>query len=48
MMPSSLGTDKLDERWYSGMWCGIADEPGEYIIGTKGGMVKVRTFRCES
>ena len=45
LMPSSLGTDKLDERWCSGIWCGIIDESGEYMLGTKHGIIKARTFR---
>ena len=45
LLPQSLGTDKLDERWCSGIWCGILDESGEYLMGTMHGIIKARTFR---
>ena len=40
LQPQSLGADKLDERWFSGIWCGILDEPGEHLLDTKLGMVR--------
>ena len=43
--PKSLGTNKLDERWGTGIWCGVLEETGEYLIGTSQGIVKARTFR---
>ena len=39
------GIDKLETRWESGIWLGVRDESGEMIIGTKEGVIKVRTIR---
>ena len=33
LMPSSLGSDKLDERCCSGIWYGIIEDSGEYMLG---------------
>ena len=43
--PKSKGKAKASSRWESGIWSGIRDESGEYIIGTSKGYVKVRTVR---
>ena len=31
----SVGKDKFDSRWETGIWLGIREESGENIIGTK-------------
>ena len=41
----TLGKDKFDTRWDSGIWLGIREESGEHIIGTEDGVVKARTIR---
>ena len=45
LKPESLGVNKLDSRWEPGRFLGIRDESGELYIGTKDGILKVRTFR---
>ena len=45
LKPESLGVNKLDSRWEPGHFLGIRDESGELYIGTKDGVLKVRTFR---
>ena len=45
MRPKSKGKAKAMPRWESGVWSGIRDESGEYIIGTEKGYIKVRTVR---
>jgi hypothetical protein len=45
LLPGSLGHDKLDSRWGSGIWLGIYDDSGEYLVGTSKGVIKTRTFK---
>ena len=45
LKPESLGVNKLDSRWEPGHLLGIRDESGELYIGTKDGILKVRTYR---
>ena len=44
LKPGSAGKDKLDERWGDGVYLGIIEESCELYIGTKEGIIKVRTF----
>ena len=34
---------KADYRWLNGIWLGVREGAGEYVIGTLEGVVKVRT-----
>ena len=43
--PLSKGKAKAQVRWENGIFLGIRDESGEYIVGTKEGVIKVRTVR---
>ena len=45
LKPESLGVNKLDSRCEPGHFLGIRDESWELYIGTKDGVLKVRTFR---
>jgi hypothetical protein len=45
MKPKSKGTAKAQCRWENGVFLGIRDESGEYIVGAKDGVIKVRTIR---
>ena len=45
LKPKSKGKFKGENRWRSGIWLGIRDESGEYIIGAAAGVCKVRTLR---
>ena len=45
LKPESLGVNKLDSRWEPGHFMGIRDESGELYIGTKDGILKVKTYR---
>jgi len=45
MRPKSKGKAKAQSRWESGVWYGIRDESGEYIIGISRGVIKVRAVR---
>ena len=45
MKPKSKHKKKGDYSWDEGIWLGIRDESGEYIIGTKDGVIKVRSVR---
>ena len=40
LKPLSVGRDKLDTRWESGIFVGIRDESGELIILTESGANK--------
>ena len=44
LRPGSAGKDKLDERWGDGVYLGIIEESLEIYVGTKEGIIKVRTF----
>ena len=44
LKPGSAGKDKLDERWGDGIYLNIIEESSGLYIGTKEGMIKVRTF----
>lgn len=35
MNPSISGMRKIEPRWKFGIWLGIAQEYGEYIVGNK-------------
>ena len=43
----SAGKDKFDSRWDDGIWLGIREESGEHIIGTRDGVLKTRSIRCQ-
>ena len=43
MKPGTVGKDKLDVRWHSGVWLGTIERSGESIIGTADGCIKVRS-----
>ena len=45
LKPKSRGKMKAENRWNNGVWLGIREESGEYIIGTEKGSIKVRTAR---
>ena len=45
LIPESRGADKLDSRWISGIFLGVVESTMEYLIGTRHGIIKVRTFR---
>ena len=45
LKPKSVGKDKLHSRWGEGVWFGVREESGETLIGTREGVIKVRTFR---
>ena len=45
LKPESKGKTKLKSRWETGIWLGIREESGETLIGTKEGVIKVRSFR---
>ena len=45
LKPKSVGKDKLNSRWSTGVWLGIREESGEVYIGTPDGVIKVRTIR---
>ena len=45
LKPGSKSVDKLFSRWEQGVFLGVRDESGESIIGTKDGVIKVRSFR---
>ena len=38
-------TNKLDVDWFDGIFLGIKEQTGEYIIGTSHGIVKARTIQ---
>ena len=44
LRPGSAGKDKLDERWGDRVYLGIIEESLELYVGTKEGIIKVRTF----
>ena len=44
LKPGSAGKDELDERWGDGAYLGIMEESSELYVGTKEGIMKVRTF----
>ena len=44
LKPGSAGKDKLDKRWGDGVYLGIIEDSSELYIGTKDGVIKVRTF----
>ena len=43
LKPGSAGKEKLDERLGDGIYLGIIEESSEFYIGTKEGIIKVRT-----
>ena len=45
LKPKSAGKDKLNSRWGEGVWSGVREESGETLIGTREGVIKVRTIR---
>ena len=45
LRPKSVGIDKVDARWESGVWLGVRDLSGEVDIGPSEGILKVRTVR---
>ena len=44
LKPGTTGKDKLDERWGDGVFIGVMEDSSEIFIGTKDGIIKVRTF----
>ena len=45
LKPLSKGKNKAKSRWKQGIWIGIRDESGEYLVGNEEGVCKVRTVR---
>ena len=45
LLPESKGQHKLDTRWTSGIFLGVLESSMEYLIGTRHGVMKVRTMR---
>ena len=45
LKPKSKGKAKAECRWENGVFLGIRDESGEYIVGAPGGAIKVRSIR---
>ena len=45
LRPDTQGIHKADPRWETGVWLGMRDRTGEYLIGTSRGVIKVRTVR---
>eukprot|EP00969_Alexandrium_andersonii_P282584 12492798-Alexandrium_andersonii.AAC.1 len=45
LRPESVGHDKADSRWDTGIWLGMRDRTGEHLIGTGIGVIKVRSTR---
>jgi hypothetical protein len=43
-----LGKNKLDVRWASGIWLGVLEDSGEYLLGTRHGIAKARSFKRKS
>ena len=39
--------DKMDVRWYTGIWVEKRERSGEAIVGTKEGCVKVRSISTQ-
>ena len=44
LKPKSKGKAKAECRWEDGVFLGIRDESGEYIVGTPEGAIKVRSI----
>ena len=44
LRPQSVGKDKLDTRWESGVFAGLRVESGELYVLTEGGALKVNSF----
>ena len=45
LKPKSKGKNKTESRCPNGIWLGVREESGEYIVGTSEGVFKVRTVR---
>ena len=45
MKPGSKGKYKFVPRWEEGIWLGLTDKSFEVIIGTSGGVIKVRDIK---
>ena len=45
LKPLSKGKSKAQSRWKKGVWLGIREESGEYLVGNEEGVRKVRTVR---
>ena len=45
LKPKTAGINKADVRWDDGVWLGIHDNSGEVYMGTRAGVIKVRTIR---
>lgn len=43
LMANTLSKNKFNPRWEIGVWLGVLDTSGEYVIGTPNGIIKVRT-----
>ena len=41
----SVGKDRMNTRWGSGIWLGIREESGETFVGTADGVIKTRSIR---
>ncbi len=39
LKPKTKGIHKAEYRWGSGVWYGIREESGEYLIGTDKGVI---------
>ena len=46
LKPKSKGINKATSRWACGIYLGIREESGEYIVGTDGGVLKCRAIRA--
>ena len=44
LKPESVGKDKADSRWESGIYAGLRIESGELFVMTNEGVIKVRSF----
>ena len=45
LKPKSVGKDKMNTRWGSGIWLGIREESGKTFVGTEDGVIKTRSIR---
>ena len=43
--PGVKGTEKMENRWSTGIWLGMRDESHEVIIGTPMGCIKVKDIK---
>ena len=41
----TAGKEKDKSRWDTGVWCGVAFDSGEYLVGTELGILKCRSYK---